>query len=202
MNRQFGWLVGRREAIALGVAGIISALGWLGTTVRWPLLLLAHEPGLELALFLNLAQQEIGFLTSNEPVVFALNLLVWTGVLLVAGRFGRSLSTAWKRSLISWSFLLALGISALGELTSYDNYWVPLLPTLANPGWAIATLLVPIRSFVIDMRTPLGLFFYPDRLITTALAFVINAAFWTTVLYVATLGAGWFQRWRSRTAAA
>jgi hypothetical protein len=86
-----------------------------------------------------------------------------------------------------WAFLIAVAVSVVGEVTTYDNYWLPGLPNLARPGWLIAPRLVPITSFVIDFRTPLGLFAYPDRLATTSLAFAINLIFWTAVLYFVAL---------------
>jgi hypothetical protein len=189
MKPSFGWLVGRDDSRVFIVAVVIASLGWLGTRVGWPPSMLLHEPGFELALFLQVTRQRggIGYLAVNEVVVFAFNVLVWMAVLLVGGLLVRGIARAWRRSWLLWAFLIAVGVSVVGELTTYDNYWLPGLPNLSRPGWLIAPRLVPMTSFVIDSRTPLGLFAYPDRLATTSLAFAINLIFWTAVLYLVAL---------------
>ncbi len=196
MRVALGKLADRRDGIVSCVSIGIAALGWLGTRAEWPPLMLVHEPGFELALFLKISRQRLGFrnLAVNELVVFALNVLVWMAILLIGGWLLRAITRAWRRSWLWWAFLVSIAVSAVGEITTYDNYWLPGLPNLSRPGWIVAPRLVPITSFVIDFRTPLGLFAYPDRLITTGLALVINLLFWTVVLYLAALAFAAVQR--------
>ena len=95
-----------------------------------------HEPGFELALFLKATRQRggIGYLASNEFVVFALNILVWMALLLIGSQLLKGIAHAWRRSRLLWAFLIAIAVSVVGELTTYDNYWLPGLPYLSRPG--------------------------------------------------------------------
>ncbi len=146
-----------------------------------------HEPGFELALFLKATRQRggIGYLASNEFVVFALNILVWMALLLIGSHLLKGIAHAWRRSRLLWAFLIAIAVSVVGELTTYDNYWLPGLPYLSRPGWSIAPRVAPITSFVMDLRTPLDLLAYPDLLLTISIALVVNIVFWTLALYTA-----------------
>ena len=204
MKPSFGWLAGRDDSRAFLVAVVIAILGWMGTRAGWPASMLLHEPGFELALFLQVTHQRggIGYLAANELVVFAFNVLVWMALLLAGGLLMRGIARAWRRSWLSWAFRIAVAVSVVGEVTTYDNYWLPGLPNLSRPGWLVAPRLAPITSFVIDFRTPLGLFAYPDRLVTTSVAFVVNLIFWTAVLYlVALVATAFLKRGASHVAA-
>ena len=196
MKGKLSWLARRRDGFALGMAVGIAALGWGGTLASWPPLIVVHEPGFELALLLKVTQQRghIGYLAVSETTVFALNVLVWTAVFLVGGGISKAIKKAWSRSWLTCAFLVSTAISAVSELTNYDNYWLPWLPTLSRPGWSIAPTLAPITSFLIDLRTPLTLFSYPDRLITTTLALAINIGIWTVVIFVGFHAANWIGR--------
>jgi fumarate reductase subunit D len=183
-------IASRRDAVSAVVGGVVALIGWASSPLVWRYqqfapLQVFHQPGLELVVFLRFKYLPFReAVAAPESTVAAMNFLVWTAVTFGVMSWWGAISRAWRASSIRWAVLLAAGITAVAELNTYDNFAaLPGAYWLVSPGWFMATRIAPITSFVIDFRTPLGLFDYPDRLLTTTLAVIGSIVIWSALLF-------------------
>jgi len=183
-------IASRRDAISATIGGVFALIGWASSPLVWRYqqfapLRVFHQPGFELVVFLRFKYLPLReAVAAPESVVAAMNFLVWTAVTFGVISWWGAISSAWRASSLRWAVSLAAGITLVAELNTYDNFAVlPGAFWLVSPGWFLATRIAPITSFVIDFRTPLGLFDYPDRLLTTTLAVIGSVLIWSVVLF-------------------
>ena len=183
-------IASRRDAISAVIGAVFALIAWVSSPLVWRYqqfapLQVFHQPGLELVVFLRFKYLPLReAVAAPEIIVAAMNFPVWTAVAVGLMSWWGATSRAWRASSLRWAVLVAAGITAVAELNTYDNFAaLPGAFWLVSPGWFMATRVAPITSFVIDFRSPLGLFDYPDRLLTTTLAVIGSTLVWSVVLF-------------------